>query len=450
MPTLTLQIEPPQPALALLPEPQLCYLLLTLGASGAGGAHAVNWALVADASRSMRIPIVSEAQFRELLRSGTAQEVLVDGVPVWQLAGPVPPDMRAAAPSALDFVARALHSVVDRLSDGDRFALIACAEEALALTRSTSGADRAALARGIGRLPGLNLGEQTDLAQGIALGLSELRRSRAAERAERLLLLTDGFTQRPDECLRLAAAAAAEGVAISTIGLGGEFQEDVLTAIADRSAGRALFLRKPDAIPQAVGAELRAGRAVAARDATLRLSLAAGTALRRATRMRPALTILDDAIRPAGPPGSYELRLGDLEASAPTTLLLELMAPAHPAGLAELGRCELRAAGTAPYAASLTARYTATPPPAPPSLLDAAARANAARLQLRALDRAAHGDAREAARLLRAAAARFAALNEPALAALASDQAAAIELRGSASALAVKELTYATRRLGEG
>src|SRR3954468_12056161 len=209
MPKITLQINPNPLTLGILNEPQLCYVLLTVGAQAAGAERPVNWALVADASRSMRIPIVDERQFRALIRDSGAQETLVDGVPVWQLSGPVPPEVRAASQSALDHVARALHSVVERLDSHDRFALVACAEEGVLLNRSTSGAERAELVRGISQLKSLNLGEQTDLAQGIELGLHELRRGRASEQqhavgqdaADRLLLLTDGFTQRPEECM---------------------------------------------------------------------------------------------------------------------------------------------------------------------------------------------------------------------------------------------------------
>lgn len=450
MPTLSLQITPAQPGLSLLPDAQLCYVLLTISASGTHSTP-VNWALVADASRSMRIPIVSEAQFRELLRTGGAQEIIVDGVPVWQLANAVPAEVRAAAPSALDFVARALHSVVDRLGDADRFALVACAEEALVLTRSVAGTDRAALARGIGRLPGLNLGEQTDLAQGIALGLAELQRSRAApgpQRAERLLLLTDGFTQRPEECLRLAAEAASAGVTISTIGLGGEFQDDVLTGIADQSGGRAVFLRKPEGIPSAISAELQAARAVAARSATLQLALANGATLRRITRLRPALTIMEGALVPGDASGSVMLRLGEIESSAPIALLLELMAPPRPAGRYPIAHATLAAEGLPAQSAEIAATYSAVPPQPPAAVLDAAARSNAARLQQRALATAGR-DVPEAARLLRAAATRFDSLGEPGLAALARNQAAALESGRATGSLAAKELTYATRRLGE-
>lgn len=466
MPTLRLNLSPTPLVLGLLPEPQLCYLLLSVAAAGDGGARPVNWALVADASRSMRIPIVDEAQFRALVRDGGAQETLVDGVPVWQLAGPVPPEIRAASSSALDQVARALHSVVERLDGQDRFALVACAEEAILLNRSASGAERVELVRGISRLKSLNLGEQTDLAHGIELGLQELRRGRDDQRAERLLLLTDGFTLRPDACLRSASTAAAEGVAISTVGLGGEFQEQVLTELADRSGGRAVFLRKPEEIPRAIAAELAAARAVAARAIALHVAPAPGVALRRVTRVRPALTTLyeDHALtrrHPAGtdadqsPPAGVppvpppDLHLGDLAAGAPLTLLLEFLAPPRPAGRASLGRLALASGGATAAETELSVTYQAGVPAPSPDVLDAAARASAARLQRRAVEAVAGNAPAEAVRLLRAAASRLDDLGERELATAARGQATALERTGRASALDAKELTYATRRLGD-
>jgi Ca-activated chloride channel homolog len=459
MPNLTLQINPGQLVLGSVGAQQLCYLLLTISAHGSGASRPVNWALIADASRSMRIPIVDEAQFRALLRENAAQETLVDGVPVWQLSGPVPAEVRAASPSALDHVARALHNVVERLDSHDRFALVACAEEAVLLNRSASGDERTELVRGISRLKSLNLGEQTDLVQGIELGLNELRRGRASDpsavgqtAAERLLLLTDGFTQRPEACLQLASAAAAEGITISTIGLGGEFEEDVLTGLADRSAGRAVFLRKAEDIPRAIAAELLAARAVAARGVTLGIAPAAGVTLHRITRIRPALTVLKPIERQYLQNGQsselIEVRLGDIEANTPVVLLLELLAPPHNTGTATLGRITLANAGQPATEARIQASYQEHSAVTPPEVLDAAARANAARLQQRALDTAARGDAPEAARLLRAAALRLDDLNEHRLADIARGQATALEQSGATNPLATKELIYATRRLG--
>jgi hypothetical protein len=452
MPALNLSLVPNPVAFGPFGQAQLCYTLVRIDAPGTGapspaGTRPVNWALVADASRSMRIPIVDEAQFRALIRESGAQETLVDGVPVWQLGKAVPPEVRAAARSALDHVAHALHNVVERLDSQDRFALIACAEEALLLTRSASGTQRAALARGIGQLQALNLGEQTDLALGIELALAELRRSRdlAGGQAERLLLLTDGFTLRADACLELADAAAAEGVPISTVGLGGEFQEDVLTGIADRSGGRALFLRRPDDIPRAIAAELRAARAAAMRAVGLRVVPETGT-LRRVTRIRPDLATLYEGTAGASPD---DITLGDIAAGASIMLLLEFLAPPRGPGRAPLAQLILLAEGSQAAADELFAVYGGGAQAPLPEVLDAAARANAARLQRRALE-AARTNTAEAARLLRAAAERMAALGEHALAGAARDQAAALEQHGRASAIATKELTYATRRLGGG
>jgi len=346
-------------------------------------------------------------------------------------------------------VTRALHAVVERLDALDRFALVACAEEALLLTQSTPGDARVDLVRGIERLKDVSLGEQTDLAAGLELVLQELRRGRDGRRAERLLLLTDGFTLRPERCLELAGRAAAEGVAISTVGLGGEFQADLLTALADRSGGRAVFLHRPRDIPQAISQELDLARSVAARAVVLRVQPQSGARLRRVTRIRPALAQLLDTGAAALPDQAWVIPLGDLGAAEPPGLLLELLMPPGLPTPAPLARVTLEAGGTVLAEAAVGVRLQRNPPVLPAAVRDAAARANAARLQRRALDAAQAGDPSEAARLLRAAAQRLDELGEPGLADIARQQAAMLAQAGQLPALETKELLYATRRLGE-
>ncbi len=448
--SLLLTIQPP--ALALVPsaEPQLCYALVTVTADAGGGATPVSWAVVADASRSMRIPIVSEEQFRELVRSGGAQEVLVDGVPVWQLAGPVPEEVRAAAPSALEHTARALHSIVERLDRADRLCLVACAEQAVLLV-AAGGERRAELVAGVARLRSLRLGEETDLAAGMSVALAELRRS--GQGVSRLMLLTDGFTRDPAACLALARDAAADGVSVSTLGLGGEFQDDLLTRMADISGGRAAYLRHAEQIPAAVAAELDAARGVAARALTLELSLPRGAALRHVTRLSPALAPLE--WEQGDPEGRrLTLRLGDLERGAPARLLLEILAPPVPPRPAPGGaRVRLAAltasSGEARAGADLIAHYSPDAAPPAPAILTAAAQASAARLQRRAAEAAARGDSQSAAALMRAAAARLRDLGQPALAEAALREAEALAATGRDTGAGARELTYATRRLGE-
>jgi hypothetical protein len=325
--SLNLSLQPANPALEMRNEPQLCYVLVTISAGGnSNEQRSVNWALVADASHSMRIPIVNDEQFRQLARAGKAEEVLVDGVPVWQLTAPIPPEIKKSAPDALGYVERALHSLVEWLNHADRFALVACAEDAVVIVPGADGMDRTVLANGISRLKEINLGSETNLARGIRLGWMELSRGRSMgdTRVERLLLLTDGFTQQPQDCIELARQAAAEGVTISTMGLGGDFQEDLLTTIADISGGSAIFLHSPEDIPTGVEQELHAARSVAIRGVTLKISRAKGVLIRRITRISPTLVHLKPAQITRKITTIY---LGDLEQHKPIRLLLEVVVP---------------------------------------------------------------------------------------------------------------------------
>ncbi len=447
MPTLTLSTSPGPLILEARREPQVCYVLLTVRAAATGdaGVRPVNWALVADASRSMRIPIVDETQFRSLLRNGSAQETLVDGVPVWQLSGSVPQEVRKTALSALDHVVHALHTVVERLDQHDRLSLVVFADHALLLIPGMVGSDRVTLVRAIERLPGLDLGDGTNLADGIALALNQIRANRDARRANRVLLLTDGFTRDPAACLTLADQAADEHIAITTIGLGGEFQDDLLTAIADRSGGNALFLKRAATIPRAISAELESARTAALPAVDIAIAPMRGVMLRRVTRTRPVLAILAEPTG-AGASDVVSVSLGDLPAGSPVTLLLEFLVPAANPGPLWIAGVAARSAGVRLAETDISATIARGAPPLSDDVRAAAARAMAARLMRRAI---ATSDSTEAARLMRAAAARFDELGEPALAAAAREQAATIERNGRAASIVTRELIYATRRLGD-
>jgi hypothetical protein len=455
---LYLSVEPSELTIVPHQSPQLCYVLVTVNsAAETAGKRAVNWALVADASVSMRIPILGEEQFRQLVREGGAQEVLVDGIPVWKLTRPVPEEMRAAAPGALYYVGRALHSVVEQLDNHDRFTLVACAQDALVLVPGTSGAERVQLVQGIEQLMDVPPGEETDLAKGLHLGLHELMRERRGESIQRLLLLTDGFTQNAQTCLELAQQAARDGVAISTIGLGGDFQHELLTRLADLSGGQALFLRHAENIPRAVAEELSLARTVVARGIHLSMQLSAHVALRRVTRIQPTLTQMLPTKENAQTQTVY---LGDIERGTTVQILLEVLAPAMhlKAGMAarrlRLARLQLTD-GTQPDQHQtvgnheVLANYTWPASPLALSVATAAAWATVAHLQQTAQEALAAGEQQRGMQLLRSIAQRLHEMGETELALIAQHEAEALAQTGQTGRLGTKELTYATRRLGK-
>lgn len=442
---IQLDLQPPILALNTLSQPQVCYVLLTWSADTPHEPWPINWAFVADASRSMRIPVINQAQFQTLQQQQKLKQVLVDGVPVWQMEH-LPDELLRDAKSPLDYVVKALHSSIERLAERDRFALVACAEEAVLLNPSTPGDERSALVHSINRLPTLNMGEQTDLSLGIKRAIDEVQAGRHTldgPAVERIVLLTDGFTQRPDECLRLAQQATKQGISISTIGLGSEFQADLLTTLADRTGGRAVMLPQAESIPQVIARELELARNTSMRALELQLRVEPGVQLRRITRIRPVLTTLYEA---GIDRHEIAIALGDL-GNKPQAVLLEMLAEPRAQGRVPLVQVVLRSAGSIQTQSTLFASYQSKVPQYPAVLLAAAERAAAMRLEQRAQAMLRQNQLAEAARLMQAAAKRFESLGELDLAQRANQQAAQLQLGQTGDPLATKQLSYATRRL---
>ncbi|PLS68504.1 MAG: VWA domain-containing protein [Cyanobacteria bacterium M5B4] len=456
---LHLHYTPTPLELTRLTTAQVAYALLTIQidtqlAAPTTAPDACAWVFLVDASHSMQIPIVTDAVFRELARSGTVHETLVDGVAVWQFSGAVPEHIRAASPTALRYVYDALHSIVEHLRGQDQFALVACAERAELLVPLHTGREREQLLAQLDALNTTELGDATELAAGLQLALTHLQRV-AGPFARRIVLLTDGFTQDAAACLALAQRAAQEQVAVSTLGLGGDFQEELLTALADSSGGRATMVRDAEQIGAAVAAEFAAARFALAPTVRLMLHLSQGVQVRHITRIAPELTLLTPQHSSDG--RHVVVAAGDVGQDGRLTLLLELLVPPAPrAAPAEQRRVRLAqvrvqgAGNLAPASADLIASYAAHAAPLVPPVQAAVAQASTARLLQRALTLARQGKAGEAGSLLHTAATRLREQGKHTLADTVQREAATLLQTGKTTRLGAKELAYATRRLGGG
>ena len=126
-----------------------------------------------------------------------------------------------------------------------------------------------------------------------------------------MVLLTDGFTADSDECLRQAQKASAAGLTISTVGVGMEFNEELLINIAEMSKGNAYFIQDPQDIPAVFAQELSGVQAIALRNLELKLRLTGGVELRKAYRAKPVIADLGRARwRAAAPVFPWEIWSG--------------------------------------------------------------------------------------------------------------------------------------------
>ena len=451
---LTLDTRLGKTTVPTIHQPQLVYTLLEIQpAEGLGTVQLpVNVSMVVDRSQSMCIPILTEEQFEEMARRGQVREVVVDGVPVWQFQN-VPAELAASAPCSLDFVKAALHSALEWLGPEDRFSLVAFASHARVLIGNQSGANKRRLLNAIEQLEGLRLGDDTFMAQGIALGYQEATRALSPERVNRMIILTDGFTLDNDECLRQAQQAAAQGLSISTMGLGVEFNEELMITIADMSGGNAYFIHDPQDIPEAFAQEFSGVQAIALRNLELKMRLSSGIELRKAYRVRP---IISDLGQVPIFDRSLNIPLGDLERDAAHALLLELIAPPRPAGTYRLAQAVLSYDSPAQgllgqkVRSDVVVHYSDDPQAGTqpdPTVMNVVEKVSAHRLQTRALEEAKAGNIAGATVKLRAAATRLLSMGEDELAQAVLQEAENLERQGQLSAAGTKKLRYETRRL---
>ncbi len=437
-------------------EPYLLYMLVEIGGGQVGAVRLpVHLALVVDKSDSMMIRIAPPELQKRWVASGYTRELIVDGVPSLQVdLGKIDRKELEALPRPIDAVQESLRMAVEMLKPQDRFALILFAGRAVTLLPLSPASERRSILAAFDDLEKLNLGDDTLMGRGMSLGLDELGRSVNPTAISRMIVLTDGYTSDEADCRTLARRAQAMGAAISTMGLGDDFNEDLLIPIADETGGHAYRMDTLDEISAAFRQELNAVQSIAYRNLELKLRLSQGVELRAIHRARPMIAHL----------GAIELVdrnasivLGDYELNEPPALLLELLVPPRPAPgpyrLAQLALAYDDPAGSltrqterqdvvVQYAAGNVARAAANP-----RVMNTVERVLTFNLQTRALQDLRQGNREAATRKLETAATRLLDMGETDLAATVQEQVRQLTQQGQIDSETAKAAQYKTRKL---
>lgn len=87
----------------------------------------------------------------------------------------------------------------------------------------------------------------TEIYPGLLAGYNEVLRNREKSRVNHIILITDGRTYGDeDKCLRLADQAAFHGIGISTLGIGGQWNDSFLDTIASHTGGSSIYVSNPE------------------------------------------------------------------------------------------------------------------------------------------------------------------------------------------------------------
>ncbi len=121
----------------------------------------------------------------------------------------------------------------------------------------------------------------TALHAGVSLGADQVRRHIEESRyVHRVILLSDGQANigpsSPQALARLGQQLGSEGIAVTTIGLGLDFNEDLMTRLAQKSDGNTYFAESSRDLPRIFESELGATTQVIARSLVVELDFNPG------------------------------------------------------------------------------------------------------------------------------------------------------------------------------
>jgi Ca-activated chloride channel homolog len=182
----------------------------------------------------------------------------------------------------LRYVQQAACHVLDLLDQRDRVAVVAYDDQIAVVSRSERIGEqmRGELKRAINEL---RPGGWTDLSGGWLEGCREVAAHQSPEGLHRALLLTDGMANRGitgiEDLVQHARELARRGVSTSTFGVGLEFNEHLLEALAAQGGGHFYYIERPDQIPAVFRDELGELLTVVAREVFLSITIPSGVAV---------------------------------------------------------------------------------------------------------------------------------------------------------------------------
>lgn len=353
----------------------------------------------------------------------------------------------------------ATRRIVDRLRPNDSLGLVVFSDYAEVLLPARRNVDKAMVKAALSVVQPAG---GTELLQGLGAGIREVVRGRTKSSLNYVVLVTDGRTYGDEAgCLELAKWAGEHQIHITAMGIGEDWNEDLLDEVAHMSGGRAFYIDAPQRVPAILDDAIRFLTRVVVRQSTLQVTPGPAAALHEAFLVAPEVRHLQPAAD--GQPPAW---LGPLEAGEHQLVLLEFhIQPALPGRqpVASLrveadipGRPGDQSSATADVAVEMVARSETgsimhvSSAEIPAAIPNALARVALLKMQEKVGDELAAGRTDAATQRLEAMAIRLSAIGEMDLARSAMLEAGQMARTGILSPEGRKKMRYGTRALSLG
>ena len=170
---------------------------------------------------------------------------------------------------------QAVQTAISLLRPTDRFAIVAY-DDQIEIVAAAAGATAEAKRNAARALKDVDARGSTNLSEGWLRGCEQVAAIQDERYVSRVLLLTDGLANDgivdPEEFRQHASALRARGVMTTTIGLGEDFNEELLRAMSLAGGGNFYFVERAAQILDTMTSELQETLDVVARDLALTVS----------------------------------------------------------------------------------------------------------------------------------------------------------------------------------
>ncbi len=219
-------------------------------------------------------------------------------------------------------VKEAAGRIIDQLGPDDYFSLVVFNDRADVVVPAQRATNKGDLKRAIGSIEAAG---GTEMANGMALALQEVQRPMLARGISRLLILTDGRTYGDEgRCVEIARRAQERGIGLTALGVGSEWNEDLLETMTARENSRAQYIASAQEIAAVFADELKRMHSIFAQKVQLQIAARPGGMVRSLDRVRPFIApvaIVEQADL------HWSGNLGDWPGSDVQAFLLEVVVP---------------------------------------------------------------------------------------------------------------------------
>ena len=168
--------------------------------------------------------------------------------------------------------------------------------------------------------------DSTNLSGGLVTGIGQLEKLERKGYINRVILLSDGLANAGitdmGQLIKIASQAAEKGIHVTTMGLGVNYDENIMMNLAEYGAGNYYFVESPSQLAGIFDREFGQLASTVAKDPVFTLTLAPGVSVSDVYGYAYETT----------KEGKVRIKLGDFFSGQERNILVKLNAPAGKAG----------------------------------------------------------------------------------------------------------------------